>query len=365
MSLSPSYPVFTRRKYTASLHDTQRSIDAASVVVRKLGTYLTIPSFSINATWRGASEIIAKFNFSLTANFTISRIIEQENFCACISWKPTSTTIVRYKLWKDVGEILYVPLYNGEKIGNNFSIEIWNIQPTNPIESSGFLIEEGAADFIIEEAPSADFEIGDFGDSGFPVELVSYNGSALITTSIMQLPESPFCNLSPISIGGIPPQCTDITFEVGDYVGSILDDFIPIDGDYYILDGICGETILVKGIRAAVELFKLQDQTDGTWHSVFVGQLPDDPSGELFLFVDQDPTTPGDAPFFTLRNPETGLGMKVYLDSVLGEYYMTTVSTGLATFDYSVLFMQFSTDYHRVRIGAEDSLYLDQTPVTI
>jgi len=46
------------------------------------------------------------------------------NFCLCIRWR-TGDVVYRWKLWQGVGEVLNVPLYNGEIIKKNFVLECW------------------------------------------------------------------------------------------------------------------------------------------------------------------------------------------------------------------------------------------------
>jgi len=79
-------------------------------------------------TWRGASEIVAKFFFNSNTNVNLFSGTQTwfTNFCACVTWRIDDETIVRYKLWQNVGEILYVPFYGGQTIPNEFQIEIWN-----------------------------------------------------------------------------------------------------------------------------------------------------------------------------------------------------------------------------------------------
>lgn len=97
----------------------------------KLRTKIYLPCLDIINVWRGASEVVAKFFFNsnqttilLNGNKTII-----SNFCPCITWRTGAETIARYKLWQNVGEILYVPLYTGQLIpSGEFQIEIWNVQ---------------------------------------------------------------------------------------------------------------------------------------------------------------------------------------------------------------------------------------------
>lgn len=101
-----------------------------------LDTFITIPTFSYNGIiWKGASEIVTQFNYAASKNFTLRRLPVKPtspNFCPVIRWRE-GATVYRYKLWQTVGETLNENIYNGEKIGANFVIEIWNIQTDDSV----------------------------------------------------------------------------------------------------------------------------------------------------------------------------------------------------------------------------------------
>jgi hypothetical protein len=194
--------------------------------LKKLRTKITLPEILIeNNIWRGASEIVRIYKGSFTENLSFTNIIPSSNanYCACISYKPTADTIVRYKLWEDVGEILYVPVYNGEFIGANFEIEIWN-------------------------TPDAILHGG--GDSFYTSQLV-------VPTSI--------CSLDDLELYGTFSlhECIDITFD--------LTDFVPAAGDYYTIgeSGGCDIATLVKATVFG-DYFLLQCIEDLTWHKMYV-----------------------------------------------------------------------------------------------
>lgn len=352
MSFALTYPTFTRRKYPLSLHSEQPAIDAAVTVVRKTGTYFAIPAFSVDTVWRGASQIVAKFNFSLDENINLIRdITPQEGFCACISWKPTSTTIVRYKLWENVGEILYVDLYNGEKIGSDFAIEIWSVQPEAG-EAGGTLVTEDGIVLVTED----DMELVTEQDSGTLIGTqmtITFNGIALLYTTILIIPTD-FCDLSDTQIGGTPGLCRDITFEDTDEV-------IPADGDYYILDGICGETTLVHGVRFIGTGIVLQSD-DGTWHELFLVRVNDGENEYTIHSVDQDPASPSLTPFIRLALTPTRAHKVNILDNGTGFYFANVVQDIETEKDYNVLYMQTVEDslYYglRLQLGENGKVFL-------
>jgi hypothetical protein len=221
------YPPFYKEKRAAVeglCTGSARSLVSATYV-RKLFTTLILPTISISGNvWRGASEIVRIYRYTSAAGLSFLDTIKSENsnFCAVIAWKPTSNTIVRYKLWEGVGEILYVPLYTGQTTGAEFQIEIWNTPDTE-------LIGGGDTFTLSQMALPTDFCEG---DSSYSLDL-----------------------------GGT--ICEDITFD--------LSDFNPAAGDYYqIVDtGGCLVAVLVKATSAG-NYFTLQCVNDLTWHKFYV-----------------------------------------------------------------------------------------------
>lgn len=98
----------------------------------RASTYFTIPSFDVDVTWLGYSELVAVFNYTSANNFSIKPIASllpiSPNYLACVMWADSSHNVYRYKLWEDVGEILFfdVPIYTEQRIKKHFRIEIWN-----------------------------------------------------------------------------------------------------------------------------------------------------------------------------------------------------------------------------------------------
>lgn len=95
--------------------------------------YFTMPAFSVTATWRDYSDIVAAFNFTATNNFTLLTVDVpvSANYFLCIMWHENGT-VHRYSLWEDVGEVtyFYIPPYAGQKIAKNFRLEIWSMAAT-------------------------------------------------------------------------------------------------------------------------------------------------------------------------------------------------------------------------------------------
>lgn len=101
--------------------------------------------YELETLWLGASYIVRRFIFSnVPNNFSIIKLpkvpitidYENVNFCLCISWKDDEGNVIRYKLWKDVGEVLFADLYSiGTLISaDTFQLELWSVDST-PIVS--------------------------------------------------------------------------------------------------------------------------------------------------------------------------------------------------------------------------------------
>lgn len=105
----------------------RRSFGPVSAL-RKVSTYVEIPSFNLPVDWLGASFIRVQFQYQASGPFLFPALPVRPanaNFCLCVRYLEGST-VVRYKLWEDVGELLYVDMYNYQKIGANFWFEVWS-----------------------------------------------------------------------------------------------------------------------------------------------------------------------------------------------------------------------------------------------
>lgn len=109
-------------------------------------TFITLPSFSVDVTWQGYSDIVASFNFEGPNNFSLTgfniKPSPTPNYLLCVMWKTISGQVYRYKLWSGVGEAVYenIPLYSGQKIGKNFRFEIWSTNSTPAVQSTAITI---------------------------------------------------------------------------------------------------------------------------------------------------------------------------------------------------------------------------------
>lgn len=342
-------PIFFEERSKFSLVPKTRVRENTSYVNKRL-FIIYLPAFSVDVVWRGASEIVKEFLYNVGTPLSFLKITQPSdpNFVAMVAWKPTANTIVRYKLWNNVGEILYYPLYSGQTIGAEFSIEIWNTKPD--VIPGGILTTEDGQVLITEDDAWLITEGSEIGTE----ETISFDGVALFHTSKMLLPTS-YCEPDFNSLDD-PTVCTDMTFD--------LRDFIPFDGDYYSVEGNCGVTVLIKGVRLVADSFKLYYEPDDTWHNVFIGEL----QNEKMLFIDPTPTTPGVLPTVKVAHFITHLGHEVSLSKLQGEFVLLVNQTGGSEIDYNVLYLSFGADYYGVRIGTiqgEVTLFPSQTATTI
>ena len=121
----------------------QRWLDINPVTkLDRVGSFITLPSFSQAVTWNGYSDIVASFNFEGPNNFSLKSLTTElplnPNYCLCIMWKDTSGNVYRYALWRGVGEVFYfnVPLYTGQLIKKNFRLEIWSTDSTPAVQTT-------------------------------------------------------------------------------------------------------------------------------------------------------------------------------------------------------------------------------------
>lgn len=318
----------TRELYT--IDNTNRRLRVRSSWVTKRRTYITFPEFSMANTWRGASEIVREFHFNLDSAVSILNLFSEApdnaNFCPCIAWKPTSETIVRYKLWKDVGEILWVDDYTGEPIGADFSIEIWNTN--NPIISGG--------------------------------------GQTLYLSTLV-IPTD-FCDTSDVELTTDYDVCTDITFD--------LTDFVPIDGDYYVLDGTCGDTTLIKTNDTFADYWLLKSD-DNTWHRLELIRLdgvthtsltpvatPPEGTKEYLPLIDLNSGVEWDIRVLTLVLPEIGSSYHLYVDRLITDPDKLGVLYLKASDDkyYGIrLRMAWADLMHTVADDSNSQIIVDQT----
>lgn len=284
---------------------TKRSRGTLASYKHKLNTFVEVPSLVFPCVWRGASEIVAKLNFTIATNLSFfDNVPLNPDYCAVISWRVDSNTIARYKLWEDVGEILYLDLYNGQTIGSEPSIEIWNTKDSLFATIEGFRLK--TSELII---PSCSCDNDDH---------------------VVALAWS---------------QCTDNTFNL---VG-----FNPSIGDYYLVIG-CGITELIHASALSKLTVKCVD--DNTWHDVTLVTF----GGITTIQIDQAPTLPGTKDWFPFLVGGLSYGLELTLFGGIYTYFLTPVIDSSATAFIQLL----STDANYYLVWSDGiTIEINQTPV--
>lgn len=117
----------------------QRWLDPNPITrLTRTQAFITLPSFSVTTIWGGYSDIVAAFNYEGPNNFsfvptTLPTPINP-GYLLCVMWKDSIGNTHRYKMWENVGEVLYfsVPNYSGQLIKKNFRFEIWSVSTGVP-----------------------------------------------------------------------------------------------------------------------------------------------------------------------------------------------------------------------------------------
>lgn len=297
--INPVVP-FTRQELGVAIDNSCNPKPLRPTVVGKLRSYYTIPAFSYPNNWHGASEIVARFDYSagsisLLNQFPITAP-DGANFCPVVSWLKNQV-FHRYKLWKDVGEILWLPLYAKQKIDSDkFYIEIWN---TNTQSGGGLGTEDGQG-------------LGIEGGGLFGLGLESAAFAALLLEAEIKLyssrliiPTRPYCDFSDVKLLDAT-VCVDPVFD--------LTHFQPILGDYYLLVSPCARQ-LIKGVVGDYSLGgNILQSTDGTWHYVWMLTV----DGNLHLRVDPANSIPppGSLGYFPMTYLVTRGIYKIHLKAI-------------------------------------------------
>lgn len=103
-----------------------------ATIIQPQRAKLLVPTMSLAASpWAGASVILAEFDISNGYYFSFYLPIAEfgSDFIPAIRWVEDEV-VHRYKLWDDENAVLYYPVYNGERIGLNATIEIWSLNST-------------------------------------------------------------------------------------------------------------------------------------------------------------------------------------------------------------------------------------------
>jgi hypothetical protein len=109
--------------------------------LRRTQTYIALPAFSIPVTWAGFSDVIGQNDYQAPNNLSLaqwqSALPSNPNYLLCIRYINSDRSVVRYKLWSGVGEVMAeVPLYTGQLIKKNFTLEIWSTNSTPAVQAT-------------------------------------------------------------------------------------------------------------------------------------------------------------------------------------------------------------------------------------
>lgn len=120
--MSYSLPTFTNDFY-----QTLKPV----AVIDKQRAYITVPAFSLDFEWKGASTIRAEYQYEATKKFVLGRIPSQPenlNYVLCIKYR-IGNEVFRYKIWYDTEEdvIDWVPAYDSQIIYPHFTLEFWSL----------------------------------------------------------------------------------------------------------------------------------------------------------------------------------------------------------------------------------------------
>lgn len=122
---------------------------------------LQVPAFAFIAqTWTGASKNIGTMLLGNQYMFSLKLPVKPigSDFVLAIRWKD-GLYEKRFKLWEDVGETLFYPLYDGETVGVDAALEIWTINTANAptlalpgiLYSSVLVFPQGTCCYCCEE----------------------------------------------------------------------------------------------------------------------------------------------------------------------------------------------------------------------
>lgn len=137
-----AYPAIIRPVSSATVNNTRNRYARNSYYYKKVGARLVLPGTIITYYWYGVSDIIWEYTITASKDFSILSSLRTTEYCAAISWVNNTGETHRYKLWEDVGEIFYYDLYNGQLIGKDFKVEIWNTKLLNIGDSTTITIAD-------------------------------------------------------------------------------------------------------------------------------------------------------------------------------------------------------------------------------
>ncbi len=128
-----------------------QTFEPIKVIGKRRGYFLlTDLDDTANPDWLGASYAVLQYNYVATGNFTMDELpdlsqLTDQGWVVCIRYR-VGGVVTRYKLNEvttsdALMDSVYFPLYNGEVILKNFTVEIWmataettDLAPWTPIQ---------------------------------------------------------------------------------------------------------------------------------------------------------------------------------------------------------------------------------------
>ncbi len=122
-------------------------------------TLLVVPSFTLEVPiWAGASSVIQQYQIGNVEPFSLRLPISAfaDDCVFAIRWKDETLDICyRFKLYDHAGALLYYPLYAGEAIGANATLEVWSVNASNaPTLATDTSLESSWLSFPNDQASS-------------------------------------------------------------------------------------------------------------------------------------------------------------------------------------------------------------------
>lgn len=123
------YPFKVRR--AATIDTSSRKARSGSTVAKSAFNYIYVPSFDLAHTWLGASYLLKRYFYTVASPISIIHwpaFDPAQKYILVAGYNVTGGDTVRFKLWRDVGEQLFAPLYNRQLLPVLFFIEVWSIE---------------------------------------------------------------------------------------------------------------------------------------------------------------------------------------------------------------------------------------------
>jgi len=126
-------------------------------LVQPTRVQLSIPAFTLPVpSWHGASDLLVEYalnnvDYKLALRTPLRKF--GSNFVVAIRWKEDDI-YYRFVFWSDPLAVLFFPLYDGETIGLNATIEIWSVNSSSAPTSPGVVLESSQLVFPVNSCQS-------------------------------------------------------------------------------------------------------------------------------------------------------------------------------------------------------------------